>query len=55
MASTGDTRSNTETNIRWLKPDQVEAMRDAAHEGRHGHSSSTRAATSERREPSART
>lgn len=26
----------TETNIRWLKPDQVEAMRDATHEGRHG-------------------
>ena len=26
----------TKTNIAWLKPDQVEAMRDAAHEGRHG-------------------
>lgn len=27
---------DTETNIHWLKPEQVEAMRDAAHEGRHG-------------------
>jgi len=36
MASTGDARSDTETNIRWLKPDQAEAMRDAAHEGAHG-------------------
>jgi integrase len=26
----------TETNISWLKPEQVEAMRDAAYEGRHG-------------------
>jgi integrase len=26
----------TETNISWLKPNQVEAMRDAAYEGRHG-------------------
>jgi len=26
----------TDTNIYWLKPAQVEAMRDAAHEGRHG-------------------
>jgi len=26
----------TDSNIFWLKPDQVEAMRDAAHEGRHG-------------------
>ena len=26
----------TDTNISWLKPAQVEAMRDAAYEGRHG-------------------
>jgi len=26
----------TETNISWLKPEQVEAMRDAAYQGRHG-------------------
>jgi integrase len=26
----------TDSNIFWLKPDQVEAMRDVAHEGRHG-------------------
>jgi site-specific recombinase XerD len=26
----------TDSNIFWLKPAQVEAMRDAAHEGRHG-------------------
>jgi len=26
----------TDSNIYWLKPGQVEAMRDAAHEGRHG-------------------
>ena len=26
----------TETNISWLKPEQVETMRDAAYEGRHG-------------------
>jgi len=26
----------TDTNISWLKPDQVEAMRDAVYEGRHG-------------------
>lgn len=25
-----------ETNVSWLKPQQVESMRDAAHEGRHG-------------------
>jgi len=36
MPSTAETDSDTETNIRWLKPEQVEAMRDAAHEGRHG-------------------
>lgn len=33
MSQTGDV---TNSNIRWLKPEQVEAMRDAAHEGRHG-------------------
>jgi integrase len=33
MAQTGDTINS---NIYWLKPEQVEAMRDAAHEGRHG-------------------
>ena len=27
---------DTKSNIRFLKPDQVEAMRDAAHEGRQG-------------------
>ena len=27
----------SKTNIHFLKPSQVEAMRDAAHEGRHGH------------------
>jgi site-specific recombinase XerD len=30
------TTETTNSNIRWLKPEQVEAMRDAAHEGRHG-------------------
>lgn len=30
------TRASTKTNTRWLKPDQVEAMRDAAYEGGHG-------------------
>jgi len=30
------TTRETETNIHWLKPEQVESMRDAAHEGRHG-------------------
>jgi integrase len=28
--------STTDTEIYWLKPQQVEAMRDAAHHGRHG-------------------
>jgi len=36
MATGEPTPSATETNISWLKPPQVEAMRDAAHEGRHG-------------------
>lgn len=27
----------TKTNVSWLKPPQVEAMRDAAYTGRHGH------------------
>ena len=30
----GSTQTNS--NISWLKPDQVESMRDAAHSGRHG-------------------
>ncbi len=30
----GSTQTNS--NISWLKPDQVESMRDAAHGGRHG-------------------
>lgn len=32
--NTDPTDSNI--SVAWLKPDQVEAMRDAAHEGRHG-------------------
>lgn len=36
MASSQRDRSATETNIHWVKPEQVEAMRDAAHQGRHG-------------------
>lgn len=36
MASIADTSDSTETNVSWLKPDQVETMRDAAHVGRHG-------------------
>jgi len=36
MSKTGGTHGQTETNISWLKPNQVEAMRDSAHEGRHG-------------------
>ncbi|WP_136688653.1 tyrosine-type recombinase/integrase [Halorhabdus amylolytica] len=36
--STGErTTESVDSNIHFLKPDQVEAMRDAAHEGRHGH------------------
>lgn len=31
------TTEKTETDIHWLKPGQVESMRDAAHEGSHGH------------------
>jgi len=30
------TEPQTNTNISWVKPEQVEAMRDAAHQGRHG-------------------
>lgn len=30
------TTDSTNSNVSWLKPDQVEAMRDAAHQGRHG-------------------
>lgn len=36
MASTTDTPESGNTNIPFLKPAQVEAMRDAAHEGRYG-------------------
>jgi integrase len=36
MATQRGSGGSTETNISWLKPEQVEAMRDAAHEGRHG-------------------
>ena len=36
MRSTNETRQNTNSNIHWLKPEQVEAMRDAAYEGQHG-------------------
>lgn len=36
MASGSESPIGTKANIHWLKPDQVEAMRDAAHEGRHG-------------------
>lgn len=31
-----ETDQQTNTNISWLKPQQIESMRDAAHEGRHG-------------------
>jgi integrase len=30
------TQRKTDSNISWLKPGQVEDLRDAAHEGRHG-------------------
>jgi len=33
----GQTADSTNTNVAWLKPGQVEAMRDAAYEGRLGH------------------
>ncbi|SDJ52639.1 integrase/recombinase XerC [Halovenus aranensis] len=36
MAQSCQTRQDTNSNIHWLKPGQVEAMRDAAYEGRHG-------------------
>ncbi|SNZ06104.1 integrase/recombinase XerC/integrase/recombinase XerD [Natronoarchaeum philippinense] len=36
MSTNPSAGRSTNSNIRWLKPDQVEAMRDAAHEGRHG-------------------
>lgn len=36
MSGTTERAGETDTNIHWLKPPQVEAMRDAAHEGRHG-------------------
>jgi len=37
MATTDQPADSEKTNIHFLKPDQVEATRDAAHEGRHGH------------------
>lgn len=36
MSTSSDKADSTDTNVSWLKPDQVEDMRDAAHEGRHG-------------------
>lgn len=36
MENTSDTGDGINSNIQWLKPQQVEQMRDAAHEGRHG-------------------
>jgi integrase len=36
MSTSDDVGGSIETNIPWLKPGQVESMRDAAHEGRHG-------------------
>ncbi|WP_336001464.1 tyrosine-type recombinase/integrase [Halorientalis halophila] len=36
MGTTAGTPENAKANIRFLKPDQIEAMRDAAHQGRHG-------------------
>ena len=29
-------RAHTNSNVSWVKPEQVEALRDVAHEGRHG-------------------
>lgn len=36
MSSTSENGGSTKTNIAWLKPEQVEALRDAAHQGNHG-------------------
>jgi integrase len=36
MGSTDGTGRTTDSNIQWLKPAQIEQMRDAAHTGRHG-------------------
>lgn len=36
MASSSEPTDSTDSNISWLKPSQIEAMRDAAHQGRHG-------------------
>jgi integrase len=36
MPTTDDTADMMDSNIHWLKPDQVEAMRDAAYEGTAG-------------------
>ncbi len=37
IVSQPQTPDSTNSNVPWLKPEQVEAMRDAAHEGRFGH------------------
>lgn len=36
METSSETTDSTETNVSWLKPEQVEAMRDVAHKGRYG-------------------
>lgn len=36
MGTHSKTSGSTDTNISWLKPQQVEALRDAAYQGRHG-------------------
>jgi len=36
MGTTSQPPGNEKTNIRFLKPDQIEAMRDAAYQSRHG-------------------
>lgn len=36
MGTTTDTGREGNSNIQWLKPEQVKRMRDVAHEGRHG-------------------
>jgi len=36
MGTAPQTADSTNSNVSWLKPEQVEAMRDAAHHGRHG-------------------
>jgi len=36
IATMSESTRETNSNISWLKPEQVETMRDAAHQGRHG-------------------